>query len=162
MSVLWNMCFCLLVIDCMVFTAHGIHRGELGDRLGINLTLLLTAMAFKWVLSDALPSTPYLTDMEKYVIMTFAMLFLQGMCFWFVSGVASVLCPELFPVSLPVVFLVCFRLCFLGCVRVVSRMIFDGVSVCFRGCFRFCFRLVSGAVFDGLEDSAPEARCNRN
>ena len=85
MSVLWNMCFCLLVIDCMVFTAHGIHRGELGDRLGINLTLLLTAMAFKWVLSDALPSTPYLTDMEKYVIMTFAMLFLQGMCFWFVS-----------------------------------------------------------------------------
>jgi hypothetical protein len=54
-SVMWNMCFSLFVIDCLVFSAHGIPIDDLGGRLGVNLTLLLTAMAFKWVLSDKLP-----------------------------------------------------------------------------------------------------------
>ena len=112
-SVLWNMCFSLFVIDCLVFSAHGIPIGSLEDRMSVNLTLLLTAMAFKWVLSDKLPdgenlcfsanpivfcflifspliflyfdlffSVPYLTTMEMYAIMTFMMLFLQGMVFW--------------------------------------------------------------------------------
>ena len=39
-------------------------------------------MAFKWVLSDKLPDVPYLTTMEKYTLLTFMMLFLQGMFFW--------------------------------------------------------------------------------
>jgi hypothetical protein len=64
-SVMWNMCFSLFVIDVMVFAAHGIAMGELADRMGVNLTLLLTSMAFKWVLSDKLPPVPYLTTMEK-------------------------------------------------------------------------------------------------
>jgi hypothetical protein len=91
-SVLWNLVFSLLVIDVMVFTAHGIAISELGDRLGINLTLLLTAMAFKWVLADALPSTPYLTTMECYVISTFAILFFQGISFWFISDAFNYRC----------------------------------------------------------------------
>jgi hypothetical protein len=64
-SVMWNMCFSLFVIDVMVFAAHGIPMGDLADRMSVNLTLLLTAMAFKWVLSDQLPPVPYLTTMEK-------------------------------------------------------------------------------------------------
>jgi len=54
-SVLWNMCFSLFVIDCLVFSAHGIPIDALESRMGVNLSLLLTAMAFKWVLSDKLP-----------------------------------------------------------------------------------------------------------
>ena len=84
-SVLWNMCFSLFVIDVMVLSAHGIHMGSLADRMGVNLTLLLTSMAFKWVLSDHLPPVPYLTTMEKYVIMTFFCLWLQGLNFWFLA-----------------------------------------------------------------------------
>ena len=76
------MCFSLFVIDSLVFSAHGIPIGSLEDRLGVNLTLLLTAMAFKWVLSDKLPDVPYLTTMEVYTLLTFMMLFLQGMLFW--------------------------------------------------------------------------------
>ena len=44
-SVMWNMCFSLFVIDVMVFAAHGIPMADLADRLSVNLTLLLTAMA---------------------------------------------------------------------------------------------------------------------
>ena len=82
---LWNHCFSLFVIDVMVFTAHGIPIDALGDRLSVNLTLLLTAMAFKWVLNDATPGVPYLTIMDRYVLLTFSMLFAQGVIFWFLS-----------------------------------------------------------------------------
>ena len=77
-SILYNMMFALLVVDVMVFTAHGVPIPSLADRLSVNLTLLLTAMAFKFVLAEALPPTPYLTTMEKYVLFTFSMLFFQG------------------------------------------------------------------------------------
>jgi len=93
-SVMWNMCFSLFVIDVMVFSAHGIAMDELGDRLGVNLTLLLTAMAFKWVLSDSLPPVPYLTTMEKYVICTFACLWLQGLAFWILAEFSVYRCGD--------------------------------------------------------------------
>ena len=91
-NVLWNLCFSLFVIDVMVFTAHGIPMDELGDRLAVNLTLLLTAMAFKWVLNDQTPNVPYLTVMERYVVLTFTMLFVQGVAFWFLSDGYSYRC----------------------------------------------------------------------
>ena len=91
-SVMWNMCFSLFVIDVMVFAAHGIPMADLADRLSVNLTLLLTAMAFKWVLSDSLPPVPYLTTMEIYVIATFACLWLQGLAFWFLADMYNYRC----------------------------------------------------------------------
>jgi hypothetical protein len=92
LNVLWNMCFSLFVIDCLVFTAHGIPIGDLADRLSVNLTLLLTAMAFKWVLNDGIPNVPYLTTMEIYVVLTFLMLFIQGMSFWLFADLFAYRC----------------------------------------------------------------------
>jgi hypothetical protein len=57
-SVIYNVCFSLFVIDCLVFTGHGIPIGNLSDRLSVNLTLLLTTMAFKWYLNESLPNVP--------------------------------------------------------------------------------------------------------
>ena len=65
---------------------------NLNDRMAINLTMLLTAMAFKWVLSDMLPKVTYLTVMEKYVVMTFMLLFAQGLWFWIASSFHATLC----------------------------------------------------------------------
>ena len=50
-----------------------------------SLTLLLTAMAFKWVLKESTPNVPYLTVMEKYVVATYAMLLVQGLAFWMLA-----------------------------------------------------------------------------
>ena len=91
-NVLWNLSFSLFVIDVMVFTAHGIPIEDLADRLSVNLTLLLTAMAFKWVLNDGTPNVPYLTTMECYVVLTFSMLFFQGVAFWFLSDAYNYRC----------------------------------------------------------------------
>ena len=93
-SVMWNMCFSLFVIDVMVFAAHGIPMSDLADRLSVNLTLLLTAMAFKWVLSDTLPPVPYLTTMEVYVIATFASIWIQGVVFWFLADMYNYRCAD--------------------------------------------------------------------
>ena len=67
------------------FTNFTKHTHHVFFFIGVNLTLLLTAMAFKFVLGDTLPPTPYLTTMEKYVLFTFVLLFAQGVCFWGLS-----------------------------------------------------------------------------
>jgi hypothetical protein len=91
-AILFNMLFALVVVDVMVASAHGIPIPDLADRLSVNLTLLLTAMAFKFVLADKLPPTPYLTTLEKYVLCTFTMLFVQGIAFWFLADMYNYRC----------------------------------------------------------------------
>eukprot|EP01106_Pelomyxa_sp_JSP_P005401 TRINITY_DN18559_c0_g1_i1.p1 TRINITY_DN18559_c0_g1~~TRINITY_DN18559_c0_g1_i1.p1 ORF type:complete len:123 (-),score=9.10 TRINITY_DN18559_c0_g1_i1:34-402(-) len=46
------------------------------DRFGLNLTLVLTAVTFKYVISSYLPKTTYLTLLDSYVIIGFTELFL--------------------------------------------------------------------------------------
>ena len=91
-SVMMNVVFCIFVVDCLTFTAHGIPIADLGDRLGVNLTLLLTTMAFKWYLNDALPNIPYLTVMEKYVVASFSQFLVQGLLFWILADAANYRC----------------------------------------------------------------------
>ena len=43
------------VITAICFTIFGIEMTALGDRLGVCLTMLLTAVAFRIVLGDSLP-----------------------------------------------------------------------------------------------------------
>jgi len=57
---LWLICSC-------AFAAFSLDPEDLGDRFGIVLTLLLTATAFKFVVSDSLPKVTYMTVLDKYV-----------------------------------------------------------------------------------------------
>ena len=78
----------LILAHCSTISltqAFGIDIADLADRSAITHTMLLTAMAFKWVLSDALPALPYLTYMDIYVIITFMLLTFQGVFFWCIA-----------------------------------------------------------------------------
>tara|TARA_B110001452_G_scaffold217882_1_gene189523 strand:- start:134 stop:1327 length:1194 start_codon:yes stop_codon:yes gene_type:complete len=55
------------IITSICFTAFGIPLVDLGDRLSVCLTMLLTAVAFKIVLGDALPKVSYQTVMDVYL-----------------------------------------------------------------------------------------------
>jgi hypothetical protein len=44
--------------------------------MSVNLTLVLTAVAFKFVVSQNLPNISYLTLLDKYVLTSFVMLFI--------------------------------------------------------------------------------------
>ena len=52
----------------------GVPLVELADRQGISLTLMLTAVAFKFVMSSYVPPTSYLTYMDKYMLLAFVYL----------------------------------------------------------------------------------------
>ena len=48
----------------------------ISDRSGVTLTLLLTVVAFKMVLSDTLPKVAYLTFLDYYVFACFLVIFI--------------------------------------------------------------------------------------
>ncbi|OQR93565.1 hypothetical protein ACHHYP_02430 [Achlya hypogyna] len=51
----------------------GVRLGT-GDRLSISLTLLLTAVAYKFVVAGAIPQIPYMTTLDRYTTFSFVYL----------------------------------------------------------------------------------------
>ncbi|XP_038058416.1 glycine receptor subunit beta-like [Patiria miniata] len=64
----WNVALVLMLIVCLSFASFAVNADQPEDRLSVTLTLLLTAVAFKYVASQALPPISYLTLLDKYVI----------------------------------------------------------------------------------------------
>ncbi|KAH3742650.1 gamma-aminobutyric acid receptor subunit rho [Pelomyxa schiedti] len=71
---MWNVVFVMLLIIAMSFISWCLDPSEGGDRLGINLTLLLTAVTYKYVIGAYLPKTAYLTILDIYVLTAFVLL----------------------------------------------------------------------------------------
>ncbi len=70
---LWNIIFIDLMLVCTSFSVLLVPPSEFADRMSISLTLLLTAVAFKYVVSEKLPSISYLTLLDSYVLCGFGM-----------------------------------------------------------------------------------------
>jgi len=75
----WNLASVLVSITAMAAYAFWIDADDLGGRLGLNFTLVLTAVAFKYTVASNLPKIPYLTSMDKLVLGSFASLALCGL-----------------------------------------------------------------------------------
>ncbi|XP_054751566.1 gamma-aminobutyric acid receptor subunit epsilon-like [Lytechinus pictus] len=65
---IWNIALIMLLIVILTFTSFVVERGAPADRLSVTVTLLLTAVAFKYVVSQSLPLISYLTMLDKYVL----------------------------------------------------------------------------------------------
>ena len=65
---LTNIVFMMFLISLLSFTTFFLSPDALGDRLGVILTLLLTAVTFKFVVSQSLPPVSYLTVLDWYVL----------------------------------------------------------------------------------------------
>ena len=55
-SIMWNYATSLATIDILALLSYGIAPIDLADRASIVFTMVLTVMAFKFVLADKLPS----------------------------------------------------------------------------------------------------------
>mmetsp|Transcript_38 Transcript_38/g.64 ORF Transcript_38/g.64 Transcript_38/m.64 type:complete len:576 (+) Transcript_38:39-1766(+) len=69
---IWNH----MVIMMIIVMLNGISfvfdaKDGNGDRMQTNITLLLTAVAFKYSVADSLPVLPYLTYLDKFVLASF-------------------------------------------------------------------------------------------
>ena len=91
-SIMFNQSLSLATIDVMALVAYGIQPMELADRASIVLTMMLTAMTFKYVLSSALPSVPYLTTMDRFMISSFCVFAVQIILHWLVAELEVHLC----------------------------------------------------------------------
>jgi len=69
-----NVAFIMFLICTFVLCAWAVHPGAIGDRWGVDFALLLTAVAFKLILSDMLPRLSYLTTLDIYVLAGFIFL----------------------------------------------------------------------------------------
>lgn len=75
----WNLASVLTAITAMASFAFWVDADDLSGRLGLNFTLVLTAVAFKYSVATHLPRIPYLTAMDKLVLGSFAALALCGL-----------------------------------------------------------------------------------
>jgi hypothetical protein len=68
---LWNVVLVLFFCVQGTQVAVAIAPDEVGDRVQITLTLLLTAVAFKFVMIQFVPPVGYLTYLDKYALVAF-------------------------------------------------------------------------------------------
>eukprot|EP01083_Nonionella_stella_P108189 314368_1 len=66
--------FLMACITTLALTAFSLGPEDLGSRLNLLITLILTAVAFSYVVFDALPNVPYLTFMDKYILSSYGFL----------------------------------------------------------------------------------------
>jgi uncharacterized protein YhhL (DUF1145 family) len=84
---LWNVIvvtFALVMLSAVIFVCS---REDVPDKMSINVTLVLTIMAFKYTFSGDLPKKAYLTWMDKYLIAAFGVLVLQAITIWLAAVV---------------------------------------------------------------------------
>jgi hypothetical protein len=58
----------LALMTCSTYTIRPTIPGE---RLSVTFTLILSLIAFKFAIGDSLPLVPYLTYLDRYIIMSF-------------------------------------------------------------------------------------------
>lgn len=66
-----NVAMVMCLICSLALCAFTISPVHLGDRHAVDFSLVLTAVAFKLVLSDMLPKVSYLTKLDSYVLVCF-------------------------------------------------------------------------------------------
>lgn len=98
----------LALITITGFTMFAMDAVEaLNDRLATAFTLLLTAVAFMFVIESKLPNVPYLTAMDFYVIVSFVFLLLLAGYSALCAQLASLMGADLIDME-GVVMYICF------------------------------------------------------
>jgi len=71
---MWNVFLPLFLITLMSVTTFVVPLHEVAERCGVILTLLLTSVAFKFVVGQDLPKISYNTFLDTYVLVSFIVL----------------------------------------------------------------------------------------
>ena len=70
----WRVLLPLLIITTVSWAAFWMKREDLGDRLSVTFTALLTVVAFSLILGDLLPRIAYLTYLDVLITLTYVWL----------------------------------------------------------------------------------------
>jgi hypothetical protein len=72
----WNVYLPMSLICLMSLASCNVSRDLVADRLSLTLTLVLTAVAFKFQIGSSLPQVTYLTRVDEYITCSFLFIFL--------------------------------------------------------------------------------------
>ncbi|GAA51884.1 gamma-aminobutyric acid receptor subunit gamma-3, partial [Clonorchis sinensis] len=70
----WNVFLIMFMISGLSFATFAVSPDKAELRLRLSFTLILTSVTFKYVITQSLPKISYLTYMDKYVLMSLAIL----------------------------------------------------------------------------------------
>ncbi|KAF7260988.1 hypothetical protein EG68_01796, partial [Paragonimus skrjabini miyazakii] len=70
----WNVFLIMFMISSLSFATFAVSPDKAELRLRLSFTLILTSVTFKYVITQSLPKISYLTYMDKYVLMSLAIL----------------------------------------------------------------------------------------
>lgn len=73
-----NIIVIMLGLVGLCFSAFAVPVDDLADRMSIILTLLLTAVAFKFVIADSLPKLGFNTFLDNFILIQFGTLVWMG------------------------------------------------------------------------------------
>ncbi len=81
-SVMWNVMFIMTIVGFFSFAAFAVPINEIGTRLSVVLTMVLTTVAFKYVTINMMPTISYFTmiDFVIYGCMILQALMVLGIC----------------------------------------------------------------------------------
>jgi hypothetical protein len=77
---IWNIFSVTFLIACLSFVTFAVDPVLVQNRLQLSYTLVLTAVAFKFVVNQSLPRISYLTYLDRYILATMAAL--TVICIW--------------------------------------------------------------------------------
>jgi len=65
---LWNVIIPLVLITMMFWVPFWLGEDQIGTRVGVATSSILTLIAYRFVLSDLLPRLPYMTRMDYFTV----------------------------------------------------------------------------------------------
>jgi len=68
----------LILINLFTLTIFLLDSSDIGTKLGILVTILLALFAFTFSVRQSLPSVPYLTDLEKQIVLSLVVMFIAA------------------------------------------------------------------------------------
>jgi len=71
----------MCILNLMCIAAFGVEVPDIADRLSVTMTMMLTAVAFKFIVGDQLPKVSYNTYLDFYLLYTMFFMFLVSIYF---------------------------------------------------------------------------------
>ena len=161
---LTNIVFLMFLISLLSFTTFFVSPDNTGERLSVILTLLLTAVTFKFVVSQSLPPVSYLTVLDWYVLTSVIFIFAVAIENSIVAKIQNEKSRKLFDhVSWGVTGLifVLIHMCFIVKSVIImrrARIALETQQRCYKwknGLFPACDNLVSASLRNISTSSSP-------
>ncbi|ESO92651.1 hypothetical protein LOTGIDRAFT_162572 [Lottia gigantea] len=77
---IWNIFLIMMLITLLSFATFAVEIFLTQNRLQLSFTLMLTGVAFKFVVNQSLPRISYLTYLDKYILSS--MVYICLVCIW--------------------------------------------------------------------------------